>query len=143
MTKLAADAFALCASAFAAPIGLVASALVTWGQTPHASLSAVLFWQSILAVEFAAAYLALSLPVAWLLAKLFPIFCCRRKPNPYPMLLAAAALAFFANARFLGFDTVLATDPEIATFVIGLILNVTAFVWLNRRAYANCLANQL
>ncbi|EUJ10740.1 hypothetical protein Meth11DRAFT_1568 [Methylophilaceae bacterium 11] len=127
------DAFALCSSALVAPAVLVLFGLIgAWSS--KASFFSVIFWQVILAIECAGAYLAVSLPIAWLLWRLFPAFCTKQPPNVVPLLFAVGIFLISVNARFFGVTSVGPIEPEIFSFMVGVIMNAIAFVWLHRRA---------
>ena len=127
------DAFALCSGPFVAPAVLAFFGLIGAWST-KVSFFSVLFWQVILAFEYAGAYLAVSLPVAWLLWHFFPAFCIKQPPNVVPLLIVFAAFLVSANARFFGVTSAGPFEPEIFSFIIGVIMNAVAFVWLHRRA---------
>lgn len=99
-----------------------------------ASFVSALFWQVILAFEYTGAYLAISLPIAWLLWRFFPTFCIKQPPNIVPLLIVFVIFLVSANARFLGVTSVGPFEPEIFSFIIGVIMNAVAFVWLQRHA---------
>ena len=122
------DAFALCSSPFLAPAVLACFGLISAWSTKENFVS-VLFWQIILVFEYAGAYLAISLPIAWLLWRFFPAFCIKQPPNIVPLLIVFAVFLVSANARFLGVTSVGPFEPEIFSFIIGVIMNAVAFVW--------------
>ena len=127
-------AFALCGSPLLAPGTLALFGLVSGAWSSKASFLSLLFWQVLLALEYAGIYLAVSLPIAWLLWRVFPGFCTKQPPNVVPLLITLVIFVISANARFFCVISVGQFEPEIFSFLIGMILNGTAFVWLHRRA---------
>lgn len=124
------DTFALCASPFAAPFVLALFGLVGSIGQSKGTLSSLLFWQLLLAVEWAPIYLAVSLPIGWLLWRLLPALCSSKKSFLLPLLVAVCTFSVVANARFLGISSVGPLEPEVFTFLVGVLLNAVTFIWL-------------
>lgn len=131
------DGFALCASPFAAPAILMLFGLASAFGSSKASLFALLFWQVALAFEYAPLYLAISLPLAWVLWRFFPALCFSQRPIVTPLLIAGVVFALSANARAFDIRMVGPFEPESFSFVVGVALNAFTFVWLHRRALTN------
>jgi hypothetical protein len=127
------DAFALCASPFAAPSVLALFGLMGSIGQSKGTLFSILFWQVLLAVQWAPIYLAVSLPLGWLLWRVLPTICSSKQSFLLPLLVAVCAFSLVANLRFLGVTAVGPLEPEIFTFLVGVILNAIAFIWLHRR----------
>ena len=127
------DVFALCSSPFAAPAAIALFGLIG-GWSSKVSFLSILFWQTILAFEYTGAYLAVSLPMAWLLWRFFPVFCTKQPPNVVPLLFAIVVFLVSVNFRFFGVTSVGPFEPETFSFIVGVIMNAIVFVWLHRRA---------
>lgn len=128
------DTFALFASPFAAPAALALFGLISSIGHSRETLFSLLFWQVLLAIEWAPFYLAVSLPLGWLLWRLLPAVCSSKQSFLPPLLVAVCVFSLVANARFFSITTVWPLEPEIFTFLVGVLLNVAAFIWLHRRA---------
>ncbi len=87
----------------------------------------------VLAVESTPVYLAVSLPLGWLLWRVLPAFCSSKRSFLPPLLVAVGVFALVANTPFLGIMAVGPLVPEVFTFLVGVLLNAAAFIWLHRR----------
>jgi len=127
------DAFSLCASPLAAPAILATVGLAgAWTSSPGGVFS-VLFWQAILAFEYAPIYYAISLPLAWAIWRAFPEVATTQKSVTVPLIIATLAFAASSNARAFGIRSVGPLEPETFSIFFGVVLNAIFFVWLARR----------
>ena len=127
------DATAFCVSPCAAPAVLALLGLAFGWTSATAGYFSILFWQVLLAIEYAPLYFAASMPISWLLWRLLPSLCTSQRPIFALLLVAATVFAISANVRALGVLAIGPLEPETFSFIVGVVLNAITFIWISRR----------
>ena len=129
--RLRIDAFALCSSAFAAPLLIALFGLLGLKEGKAISLTNLLFWQFLLAATLAPMFVVITWPLCWLVVRI-SYFAELAKSYVYVALSIFSAV--FIAACNVPSISLQATFPGAAiSWAFGVLVNVSVFLLLNRK----------